>query len=99
MTETCCMYCGRNYGVHLCRRCLKKRQKESGELKEPIKLFPYDKAQKVVKKLGIESEAEYYRYYSSGKLPKGMPSSPAKTYATADSSLHVSRKYYVNVLG
>ncbi len=97
MTETCCGICGRNYGVSLCRRCLKKRQKESGELKEPIKLFPYEKAKKVVIKLGIQTEAEYRKLYKEGKLPKGMPSSPNITYATPDSSHHVSRKYYVKV--
>lgn len=91
MTVICCEDCGGSYGVHLCRRCLKKRLKQSGEFKEPIKLFHYEKAQKVVKKLGVQSEAEYRKLYKERKLPKGMPSSPNITYATADSSLHVSR--------
>jgi len=92
MTIESCIDCGRDYGVTLCNPCYKKRLKERGEI-EPkvIKLLPYAEAQKVVKKLGIKGSAEYYRYYKSGKFPKGMPSNPARTYSTPDSSKKVSR--------
>jgi len=82
MTE--CIDCGRDYGVTLCNPCNKKRHKERGEKLSDTsreKLLPYAEAQKVVKKLGIKGSAEYFRYYKSGKFPKGMPSNPAETYS------------------
>lgn len=85
MTIESCIRCGRCYGVSLCRRCA------DIPVRKVIKLFTYEKAQKIVQKFRIKNSSEYNMYYRSGKFPEGMPSNPAKTYSTPDSSKKVSR--------
>jgi len=92
MTIESCIDCGRSYGVQICSRCYKKRLKKRGENeRKVIKLLPYEQAQIIVQELGIKNSAEYYEYYRSGKFPEGMPSNPARTYSTPDSTKKVSR--------
>ena len=42
--------------------------------------LPYEEAEAFVRKLGLKSQCDWYKYCKSGKKPENIPSHPEKTY-------------------
>ena len=42
---------------------------------------PFEKARSFVRRLGLKSNAEWRKYYGSGKKPAEIPANPDRTYA------------------
>jgi hypothetical protein len=54
----------------------------SGHERSRVKPPPFEKAEEIVRLLGISISGrnEYYKLYRQGKLPRGLPANPSETY-------------------